>query len=109
LKFSLTQIQFTLFTKFVFPRPYIYFVPSLQFLARLPTTWLIGNVYFSKYLILPQQRLSLAPHPLLVLVPTLVLIISKLQGGGLPILRNFPNEQGSSMVIIHQPNDRAKF
>jgi len=68
----------------------------LQSLGHLPTTQLIGNVYFSRHLILPQQRLSLAPQPLLVLVPTLVLIISKLQGGGLPILRKFPNEQGSS-------------
>lgn len=31
-----------------------------------------------------------------------------MQGGGLPILRNFLNEQGSSIVIIHQPKDRTR-
>ncbi len=82
--------------------PFLSFVPNLQSLGGIPTTWLIDNLYFLRYPRLPQLGLLATLQPLLVSILALVSITSH-QGGGPMDLRFFPNEQGSSSGHTHQP------
>ncbi len=86
--------------------PCLSFVPNLQSLRGIPSTWLIGNLYFSGCPRLPQLGLLAAPQPLSVSILALVLIACN-QGGGPMDSRFFPNEQGSFSGHTHQPTSQS--